>query len=176
MQRVTWEAADESNSKRFLACHAHTSPLGRTPHPSRPPSGLANRSNLTAAGHSTAPCSMRIDASSSNALARDAGCPYGRDAPEVDVRKAAGGHNNHHPPGPRQQNGLSRLDTTRGAPERIVGDRAARQGEVRVTCSGAAPTLRRPSEGTSTDVTAAAVSHRGVGTPQFDGRPGTGGC
>ena len=77
-EEVTWPAAEELNSKRYLACHAHTSPFGRTPWPSRPPSGLPKRWKRTPSGHSTTPCSMRIDASSSNALARDAGCPYGR--------------------------------------------------------------------------------------------------
>src|SRR5256885_523614 len=77
-EEVTCAAADELNSVRYLACHAQTSPLERTPFPSRPPSGFPNRSKRTPGGQSTAPCSIRIDASSSNALDRDAGRPCGR--------------------------------------------------------------------------------------------------
>ena len=70
-EEVTWPAADESKSNRYLACQAHTSPLASTPLPSRPPSGLPNRWNCTPGGHATTPCSMRIDPSSSNALERE---------------------------------------------------------------------------------------------------------
>ena len=52
----------------------------------------------TPSGHSTTPCSIRIDASSSNRTGPRRWLPVRADAGEVDVRKAVAGHASYHPP------------------------------------------------------------------------------